>query len=343
MKTGMERLRAAALGEPCDRIPVFCNLLDQGARELGMSIREYYARGENVARGQLQMRAKFGYDNLWSLFYVGKEAELLGCRNILFAEDGPPNVGDMVLQDWEDIDRLQVPDDLEHHPAFEEPAKCLRILKEEAGGRYPICAYLTASMSLPAILMGMEKWLGLLLEGPSRLRDLLLEKCSEFFRREIALYRRLGADILLYSDPFASPDLVSMKVIRELSLPWMQRDLAEGGTEGVVFYCGGARVNRVMAEVYEKTGITAYYPSPYDDLVVARKTLAGRALCAGVINDIRLLDWSAEEIRAEVKRIVTEGGGGGRYLFGTLVMPYAIPESKIRVMLEAAYEFGRLV
>ena len=118
MITGMDRLDAAIKGEKSDRIPVFCNLIDQGARELGMSPEEYYAKGEHVAEAQLRMREKYGHDNLWSLFYVGKEAEVLGCRKILYAQDGPPNVQDFVITTYDDIPRLAVPDDLTAHPAF---------------------------------------------------------------------------------------------------------------------------------------------------------------------------------------------------------------------------------
>jgi uroporphyrinogen decarboxylase len=59
-----------------------------------------------------------------------------------------------------------------------------------------------------------------------------------------------------------------------------------------------------------------------------------------VINDIMLLEWSPEEIRAEVKRMIAAGKPGGKFLFGTLVMPYNIPEENIRTMLAAAYEYG---
>ena len=72
--------RGQSRARPSDRIPVFCNLLDQGARELGLSLEEYYSSGELVAEAQLRMRERYGHDNVWSLFYVGKEAELLGCR-----------------------------------------------------------------------------------------------------------------------------------------------------------------------------------------------------------------------------------------------------------------------
>ena len=63
-------------------------------------------------------------------------------------------------------------------------------------------------------------------------------------------------------------------------------------------------------------------------------------MCAGVINDIKLIDWSKDQIRNEVKRIIGEGMPGGKFFFGTLVMPYSIPEENIRILLEAAYEFG---
>ena len=342
MITAMERLVAAIKGEASDRIPVFCNLFDQGPGELGMSPAEFYGKGEHVAEAQLRMREKYGYDNLWNLFYVGKEAEMLGCAKILYDKHGPPNVEDFVIKTYDDIHKLEVPEDLLTHPAFEEPLACLRILRGEAGGKHPICAYLTSSMTLPSMLMGMEKWMSLLLLGPVEARDELLTKCSDFFRKEIAAYRREGADILLYSNPFASTDFVPMRLFKELSLPWIERDLKPGGTEGVVFYCGGARMNPVIDLILERTGIGAYYLSPMDDVALGKKILAGRAMCGGVINDIKLIDWTRDEIRNEVKRIMREGMPGGRFLFGTLAMPYDIPEVNIRVMLEAAFEFGSL-
>ncbi|MGD9213879.1 MAG: uroporphyrinogen decarboxylase family protein [Desulfobacteraceae bacterium] len=340
MTTGMERLIAAATGQKSDRIPVFCNLLDQGAKELGLSLEEYFSNGEYVAEAQLKMREKYGYDNLWSLFYVGKVAELLGCRKIIFAKDGPPNVEDFVIKSHDDVSRLQVPDDLTSHPAFEESLKCLRILKAEAGGKYAICAYITASMTLPAMLMGMDKWMELLLLGPVEVRDELLTKCSAFFKKEITAYRNAGADVLVYSNPFGSTDTVSMKMFDALSIPWMERDLMPVGTQGVVYYCGSSRFNNVIDRVIEKLGIEAFYLSPLDDIAEAKKIIAGRALCAGVINDIKLIDWTKEEIRNEVKRMIDAGMPGGKFLFGTLAMPYGIPEENIKAMLHAAYELG---
>lgn len=282
MITGMDRLVAAINGSPCDRIPVFCNLLDQGAIELGISLEEYYTHGDYVAEAQIRMREKYGHDNVWSLFYVGKEAELLGCKKIMFAKDGPPNVADFVIKTYGDIHKLEIPDDVSAHPAFEEGLKCLRILRKQVGGTYPICAYITASMALPALLMGMDKWMELLFMGPVAVRDELLAKCHNFFAKEMLAYRQAGADVLIYANPFGSTDLVPMKYFMEQSLPWIEKDIRAVGTQGVVYYCGMARFNKVIDIVLERTGIGAYYLSPLDDIEQGKKIIAGRGLTCGV-------------------------------------------------------------
>jgi uroporphyrinogen decarboxylase len=339
--TPLEILAAAINGQPAPRIPVFCNLLDQGPRELGMSQKEYYSKGENVAEGQLRMRARYGYDNVWSLFYVGKEAELLGCKEIFFVEDGPPNVGDFVIKSLDDIAKLEVPDDITAHPAWTETAKCLEILKREVGDTHSICAYVTASTTLPSILMGMERWMDLLLSGPADLRDELLRKCSDFFQKEVAAYRAAGANVLVYSTPFGSTSFVGMKRFREFSMPWMKRDLAPGGIGNIVYYCGMAPFNNVIEQVMSELGIGVYYISPMADLAEAKAIIGQKALTCGVIDDIKMIHWTPEETRAEVKRMCEIGKPGGHFLFGTGVVPLAVPEANIRAMLDAAFEYGR--
>ncbi|MBI4694526.1 MAG: uroporphyrinogen decarboxylase [Gammaproteobacteria bacterium] len=345
--TPLEILTAAATGAPAPRVPVFCNLLDQGARELGMSQREYYSRGANVAAGQLAMQRRYGHDNVWSLFYVGREAELLGCREILYADDGAPNVADFVIKDWDDVARLEVPADLTAHPAWAEQAECLRILREEVGGRIPICAYLTASNSLPAILMGMEKWIELLMMGPVDVRDNLLAKCSLFFRRQFAAYAAAGANVFLYSTPFGSTYLVGRKRFEAWALPWMKRDLLDLDRTGIVYYCGMTPFGDVIPTVMDELGVTLHYLSPLEDLYAAKADIAARgcdrpALACGVIDDIKMIRWTPQETRAEVHRLCEIGKPGGHFLLGTGLMPMALPEASIRAFVEAGMEYGRL-
>jgi len=339
--TPLEILVAAVNGTPAPRIPVFCNLFDHGPRELGMSQQDYYANGENVAAGQLKMRARYGQDNVWSLFYVGKEAELLGCEGILFAEDGPPNVADFVIRSYDDVAKLEVPDDITTHPAWAETAKCLKILKDEVGSTHPICAYLTASTTLPALLMGMDKWMELLLTGPTDVRDELLKKCSVFYQKEAAAYRAAGANVLIYSNPFGSTSFVGMKRFKEFSMPWMQRDLAPGGVGNIVYYCGMAPFNNVIQQVMDELKIGVHYISPLADLAEAKAIIGNKGLTCGVIDDIKMIGWTPEQTRAEVRRMCEIGMVGQHFLFGNGVMPLGVPEANIQAMINAAFEYGK--
>lgn len=339
--TPLEILAAAVTGASAPRIPIFCNLLDQGARELGMGQREYYSRGEHVAEGQIRMARRYGYDNVWSLFYVGKEAELLGCRDILFNDGGTPNVADFVIRDWDDIERLEIPADITAHPAWAETAACLDILRGEMGGTHSICAYITAANTLPVILMGMEKWLELLLNGPFDLRDHLLAKCSDLCRQELAAFRAAGANVLVYSAPFGSTPFVGRKRFQSFSMPWMKRDLEGIDRTGLVYYCGMTNFNDVIAQVMDELGIVVHYLGPSADIAQAKAIIGDKGLTCGVIDDIKLIRWTPEETREEVRRMCASGMAGGHFLFGTGVMPMDIPEANIRAMLEAAFEFGR--
>ncbi len=341
MITGMERLQMVLRGERPDRVPVFCNLLDQGARELGMGMKEYYSRGENVAEGQLRMRDKYGYDGVMGMFYVGMEAELFGCRKIVYAEDGPPNVGQLVIQTQEDIELLEVPDDFNDLPRFRELTTCIRILKERLEGRYPVICEVTASFTLPALLMGISGWMELFLCGDAGVRSMLLEKCSLFCRRHIHALREAGADLIVYTNSVATANFITLPQFKALALPAILGDLQPVGTEGIVYFNGGGRINPHLSILLEQTGLQAFYINPFDDITEAKTTLGGRALLVAAINDISLILWSEEDIKREVKRIMEAGKAGGGFVFSTLMMPCAIPEKNIRIMLEAANRYGQ--
>lgn len=338
--TPLEILVAAITGTPAPRIPIFCNLLDQGPKLLGMSAKDYFSQGEYVAEAQLKLLERYGHDNVWSLHYVGKEAELLGCNDILFADDGVPNVADFVIKNLDDIAKFEVPADITQHPAWQAVADCMSVLRREVGNTHPICAYVTASTTLPSMLMGMDKWMELFLLGPFDLRDELLRKCSDFVQQHIAALRAAGANVLVYSTPFGSPQFVSKKMIESLVLPWMKRDLQAGKTSDLVYYCGMSPFNEVIDLVFDELNIKTFYISPLADLREAKRLIDTRGLTCGVIDDIKMIHWTPEQTRAEVKRIIDIGKPGGHFLFGTGVVSLAVPEANIRAMLDSAHLYG---
>ncbi|MDF1567115.1 MAG: uroporphyrinogen decarboxylase family protein [Spirochaetaceae bacterium] len=336
----MERITKLMKGELPDRVPVICNLFEQGADELGISIPEYYERPENVAEGQLRLQRKYGYDCIWGFAHTAVIAQILGCRRVLFSLEGPPNVGHMILRDVREVSSWTPPTNLEDIPAMQDWIKTIEILRREVGGQVPILTSIVGSFTLPTILMGMEKWMELLLVGPRPLRNELLKKCSSFNRRLITALRNAGVDLISYSNPMSSREFLMPDQFERIGLPSVLDDFQGIGVDGIVYFNGGGEINPIINFLLDATGIGGYYLHPDDDIVEAKSVIAGRGLCAGVINDMKLLSWSHEEIVSEVERIMGEGKDGGGFLFGTMAMPYRIPAKNIRSMLDAAYRAG---
>lgn len=339
--TGMQRFGALMKGQRPDRVPIVCNLLEQGAQELGVSIQDYYQSGELVARGQLALRQKYGYDTLLGMLNLALEAEVLGCKNLIYASDGPPNIGHLVIRNLKDIAQLRVPDDLQQQPRMREQLKCVRLLKQESAGCWPVMGTVTASFSLPAMLMGIGPWLELCLWGDAKLRDTLLQICSDFCAAEMLALREAGADYIVYTNPVASSSCITPDKFRRLALPWVLKDLEVGGTAGLVYFNGGGIINPILADLKQNTAIGAYYINPFDDIEEARRILGPSPLLVGAINDIPLLSWPPAEIDAEVGRIMAQGKAAGNFIFGTLMMPCKIPPTNIEALMQAAKRHGQ--
>lgn len=308
-------------------VAVYFNLLEQGVGELGAE--NYYADGERAAEIAIRMREKHGYHNVWGLFGPSLEPQLFG------AAPGEE------FSHFNSLEKLRVPDLLGCEPCLEETLRSLRLLRRELGGRYPICARVTGSMTMPSMLIGIEKWMELLFLGPTHLRDDLLQKCSGLVNKQIALYREHGADLIVYSDPFGSTDMVTSGVFRELSLPWILRDLQPVGVRGILYSCGSSRLGSRLSEVHQATGLSAYQLSSLDELAATRASVGISPLCLGTINYFKLVRGSREQIREEVRRVMQEGVlSGGNFAVSTSVMPLSISDSSIRDLVDAVSEFS---
>ena len=107
--TSLQRVLTTLGHREPDRVPRFLLLTMHGARELNLSIREYFSEAKHVVAGQLRMRARYGNDCLYPFFYAAIEVEAMG-GEVIFVGDGPPNAGRPLIGDPEAIPSLVWPD-----------------------------------------------------------------------------------------------------------------------------------------------------------------------------------------------------------------------------------------
>jgi len=91
--TSLQRVLTTLGHNEPDRVPFLLLLTMHGAKELGLSIREYFSKPEYVVEGQLRLRAKYQSDGLYGFFYAPIEIEAWG-GEVVFYDDGPPNSGE---------------------------------------------------------------------------------------------------------------------------------------------------------------------------------------------------------------------------------------------------------
>jgi len=91
-----------------DRVPLFLFLSTYGAKEMQVSVKEYFSKWENIVKMQLKMKKKYNNDLVFTFFYAALETEAMGGEVIFFPE-GPPNSGEPILKSNRDIENFEIP------------------------------------------------------------------------------------------------------------------------------------------------------------------------------------------------------------------------------------------
>ncbi|HLP31533.1 MAG TPA: uroporphyrinogen decarboxylase family protein [Geothrix sp.] len=334
----MQRVNMAMSHAEPDQVPLLILATMHGARDLGLSIREYYSRAEHVVEGQLRLRDKFRSDCLNPALYAAVEVEAFGGETV-FIEDGPPNAGAPVLRSEEDIDRLQVPN-LADCSGLQRGLEAIRQLKARVGDEIPILGSVVSPFSLPIMQMGFEHYLDFLYGSRDRFAGLMAVNqafCVAWANAQL----EAGATAIGYADPLASTTLLP----RELYLKTGHRialDTLPRIKGPVAIHLGSGR-GLSLADDLAATGTVAVGVSALEDLghwkVAARKRFA----LIGNLNGVEMRRWSAADAEREVKRAISKAGHGGGFILADNhgEIPWQVPDEVLFAIRDATDRWGR--
>ncbi len=209
--TSLQRVVTTLGHQEPDRVPFFLLPTMHGARELGLSIQEYFSRAENVVEGQLRMRAKYHHDCASNFFYAAIEMEAWG-GHAVFLKDGPPNSDAPIIHRPEDIENLEPPK-VRQAASLVKVLKATEMLKAKVGDDAPIIGVVMSPFSLPVMQMGFDKYIELMYEQPEgfeRLMRVNEEFCVEWANAQL----EAGATAITYFDPVSSPTIVPRAILK---------------------------------------------------------------------------------------------------------------------------------
>lgn len=335
--TPMERVLTTLSHQEADRVPFFLLLSLHGAKELGLSIKEYFSKAEHVVEGQLRLREKYGHDCLYGFQYAPIEVECWGAE-VIFHDEGPPNSGEPFLKRPQDIERFEPPT-AQNSACLQRALAAIAGMKARVGDEVPIIGVVMSPFSLPVMQMGFEAYIELLYEQP-RLHAQLMRVNEEFCVVWANAQLRAGATAICYFDPVSSPTIIEPDVYRRTGFEIAKRTLAriEGPT---ATHLASGRCLSIADELAE-TGTAVVGVSALEDLGELKAAFQGRATLLGNLNGVEMRRWTAEEAEAAVKQALVKAAPGGGFILADNhgEIPWQVPDEVLHAVSDAVRRWG---
>ncbi len=334
----MERALTTLGQKEPDRVPLFLLTTMHGAKEVGLSLREYFARADNIIEGQTRLLKKYGGDCAYPFFYASIETEAWG-GDTIFSEDGPPLCGAPVIHRPEDIDHLKTPSVLSSAPLV-RVLTAIAGLKARLGDTVPIIGVAISPFSLPVMQMGFDRYIELMHEQPERFRR-LMQLNEDFTVAWANAQLAAGATAICYFDPVSSTTNIPRSLYLDTGQQVAKRTIAriKGPT---ATHLASGRGLPIIADIAD-TGTAVVGVSVLEDLRQLKAAAAGRVSLLGNLNGIEMRRWTPEETELQVKRAIARAGRGGGFILGDNhgEIPWQVPEETLLAIREAVERWGR--
>lgn len=277
--TSLERVLCALRGEPTDRRAHTLTLSLYGARLSGCPVREYFSDPKRYLEGQNEVVRRLDPDILFTPFALLLEALAYGGEAVWF-DRFPPNLRKPPFRDATLVQSLG--GRLLAAPGMAYLLEATALLARAHGGEKPVCAVVTAPVDLPAMLLGIEAWLEVLLFQPDQ-AQILLELATEHFVRLTSAFFTAGAAFVASPVMFANLRLVTSGLLEGRILPALAQ--AFGQVRGpVVFHHGGNRILDHLRRYADLPNVAGFVLDPRDNVARAREILGPSRLVFGTLN-----------------------------------------------------------
>lgn len=335
--TSKERVTAALSHQEPDRVPLMLSLTMHGARELGLSIREYFSKAEYVVEGQLRMQQKYGHDFLNPFFYSALEVEAFGAE-VMYSTEGPPNSGRPLLKDVSDIGNLQLPD-IRKSGVLYKMLRTIELLREKTKGTIPIMGSVTSPFSLPVMQLGFDKYFEII-HFNRKLFDQLMHINEKFCVDWANAQLNAGADAIGYADPVSSPTIIPRELYAETGFQIARRCISK--IRGDVAINFASDICLPVADMIIQTGTRAILVSAREDLAVLKKTFGKKLALVGNLNGLEMRKWSPDETFRLVQEAIQKAAPGGGFVLSDNhgEIPFQVPEQVLTNIAAAVSLYG---
>ncbi|MBN1199473.1 MAG: uroporphyrinogen decarboxylase family protein [Bacteroidales bacterium] len=335
--TSMERVLATLGHQEPDRVPVFLLLSLHGAKELGISIQDYFSKAEHVVEGQMRLREKYQNDCIDAFFHAPIEIEAWG-GEVIFSDDGPPNSGTPFIRDIQEIKFLKVPK-VSESEGLQRVCDAISRFKSRIGNEVPIVGVAMSPFSLPVMQMGFDKYLDLMYLHPEEfhlLMHLNEQFCVEWSNAQLAA----GATAICYFDPVSSPTIIPREKYLETGYLIAKSTISKIKGPTATHFASG-RCLGILEDV-ATTGTAIAGVSALEDLAKLKEKAQGKITLLGNLNGIEMRTWTPEKAEQKVKEAIFKAGRGGGFILSDNhgEIPFQVEDEILMAISDAARKWG---
>ncbi len=333
----MQRTLTAMGQQEPDRVPLFLLTTLHGAKELGLSIEDYFSSAANVAEGQMRLLRKYRGDCLYPFFHASLEIEAWGGSTI-FSADGPPVCAAPVIHSPQDIDQLQPPS-IDTAAGLQRVLETIRLLKAEVGDTVPIIAVVISPFSLPVMQMGFDHYIELMYEDSARFERLMNANIA-FSVGWANAQLAAGATAICYFDPVSSSTIIPREKYLQTGHLVAKRTLAQIKGPTATHMASG-RILPILSDVAD-TGTAVVGVSGLEDLADLKAQANKRVTLLGNLNAIEMRRWTPAQAELQVKRAIARAGKGGGLLLGENhgEVPWQVSDEVLLAIGDAVARWG---
>ncbi|MBI4978462.1 MAG: uroporphyrinogen decarboxylase family protein [Spirochaetes bacterium] len=311
--TSMERVLAALQGKPADHRAFTMTLSLYGAKLAGCPIPEYYTDPKRYLEGQIAVSGQCRPDIIFTPFAYPIEAQSFGSE-IFFLPGYAPNVRKPFIRTTDDIYKLKTPD-ITRDKGLVYLQEAAKLLAGHFKMEVPVCGVLTSPLDLPAIIMGVDNWLEILLFDPKK-ADAVITHTSEYFITMANTMLANGVAFVAMAMVFNNPKIVFEKTIRDIIVPALEKIFAQ--IKGpIVFHHAGMPIAGYLPLYKNLPNIAGFLLDPRDDFEKARTSAGGEMLLLGNLDGPTLGRISTKTALEKTQRILENRKDDRHYIFAT--------------------------
>lgn len=352
-----DRVLAALNTEHYDRVPVGPFIGYRAAEAVGISLRDYYTKGKNIARAQYALQQEVGHDIMITAADTYYISEAFGMKTRHYENALPTALP--LFSELKETRSLKVPDP-EHDGRMPVYLEAADEMKRLVGDDICIRGTGTGPFSLAAYLFGEAKFLMMLADFESgdrsaeeaKLLHLLLEITSDTTIAFLKAQINRGVDLIYMGDSFASAEMISPDYYRKYAFPYHKKVFdtmipicRERGAFTLLHICGD---NRSVLRDFQATGVDIIEIDQKVDIGFARTLLGPEANLIGNLDPSHtLLRGTPDEVYSRSREAIQKGvsgdggAGAGHFILGSgCFVPTGTPVENLKQMVRASRDLG---